>query len=345
VTQPPVGGSAEPPGAPETVTVTVANRAPTGDRAWLLAFLPGFPLLLLVLRVWFLAQQDLPTMLLVLQSASPLGLIASLLISLLWAIPAMILLLRVFYLLLLVSAATGETWLTRLGRRMPLWVSVPAVLLAGLTWQLRFLPTLLMFALVIAGLEVRLRFSERFWSAAIGIALPIAVGLSALAWLLPAIHQALTPAHEPVTVLLLVGPLLAAPLVGGPIPPGVARWLLPSVATVLALTTPILLGDHYLKAAVLPRVAVQYTDPAGTTAIQRGSLVSVDDTFTAILDAGGRMHFVPDTKITAQVLCSTGPPPPTSSVYVHGWPVEQSALAWAAPRSPQTSPDARCRGD
>ena len=132
--------------APRAV-LTVERRPPSGERAWLLTLLPAFPLLLLVLRVWYLARQDLQTMLLVLQSANPLGLIASLLISLLWALPATVLLLRVLYLMLLVSEAPSRSWLARAGTRMPLWVSVPAALMALLTWQLRFLPTLLALAL------------------------------------------------------------------------------------------------------------------------------------------------------------------------------------------------------
>jgi hypothetical protein len=107
-------GSPDDPPAPRTV-LTVERRPPSGERAWLLTLLPAFPLLLLVLRVWYLSRQDLQTMLLVLQSANPLGLIASLLISLLWALPAIFLLLRVLFLMLLVSETPSRSWLARAG--------------------------------------------------------------------------------------------------------------------------------------------------------------------------------------------------------------------------------------
>jgi len=330
--------------APRTV-LTVERRPPSGERAWLLTLLPAFPLLLLVLRVWYLARQDLQTMLLVLQSANPLGLIASLLISLLWALPAIVLLLRALFLLLLVSQTPSRSWLARVGLRMPNWVSVPAALLALLAWQLRFLPTLLALVLVIAGLEVRQRLGpNRFATSVVGLAVPIAFGVISLIWLAPAIVDAFGTADDPVTGVLLVLPPIAAPLLSGPIPPSVARWLLPGTASTLALSIPILLGSSYLQTPVLPRVAVESTTATAVT-VQRGSLVSVDDRFTTLLDAEGRVHFLRGNEITAQVLCFTGPEPPGSSVSVHGWQVEQSVLSWAAPRPLEASADARCRGD
>jgi len=375
-----VDGSVTRDEGPASRTVlTLERRPPSGEKAWLFTLLPAFPLLLLVLRVWYLARQDLQTMLLVLQSANPLGLIASLLISLLWALPAVVLLLRVLYLLLLVSEVPSRSWLARAGVRMPIWLSVPATLLALLTWELRFLPTLLALALVIGGLEARHRFGpDRFVSSALGTAVPIALGVLTLVWLAPAILTAFGPAGEPVTAALLLVPPLAAPLLCGPIPARVARWLLPGIAGLLALSGPILLSSSYLSTPVLPRVAVQST-PAPTTSaattpaatapgapapeapaaaagpapaaakptVIRGSLVSVDDRFTTLLDRKGQVHFLPGGDITAQVLCITGPEEPSSTVTIHGWQVEQSVLSWAAPRPLESAPEALmlCRGD
>jgi hypothetical protein len=327
--------------------LTVERRPPSGERAWLFTLLPTFPLLLLVLRVWYLARQDLQTMLLVLQSANPLGLIASLLISLLWAIPAIVLLLRVFFLLLLVSETPSRSWLARAGVRMPIWLSVPTALMALLTWQLQFLPTLLALALVIAGLEARHRFGpDRFVTSAMTTAVPIAFGVLALIWLIPAIGYALGPAGEPVTAVLLLLPPIAAPLLCGPIPAGVARWLLPGTASLLALSTPIVLASSYLSTPVLPRVAVQ-SESGKQVSVVRGSLVSVDDRFTVLLDRAGQVHFLPGAVITEQVLCVTGPAAPRSAVSVHGWQVEQSVLSWAAPRPQESAQEALdlCRGD
>ena len=51
-------------------------------------------LLLLVLRLWYLSRQDLPTMLLLVQYINPLGMLGALFITLSWTIPAIILVVR-----------------------------------------------------------------------------------------------------------------------------------------------------------------------------------------------------------------------------------------------------------
>jgi hypothetical protein len=121
---------------------------PTRDQQWLLTLLPGFPLALLVLRLWYLSRQDLPVMLLLVQYVSPIGLISAMITMLIWLLPLTILLCRSLGLLLWVSAPSEQaaltSRLTSLSRRMPGWVVAFAVLLALLTWQLRFLPTLFM---------------------------------------------------------------------------------------------------------------------------------------------------------------------------------------------------------
>jgi hypothetical protein len=327
------------------------RRSAPGEWGWILAFVPAFPLVLLVLRVWYLARQDLQTMLLVLQTASPLGLMSALLINLIWAAPAVILALRALHLLLRVSADGGgrSSWLWRVGLRIPTWVTAAAIVLALLSWQLRFLPTWLMLSLVVLGLEVRVR--EHHSPVALTVActaLPIVASLAALAWFAPAIAQAFSSAGELTTAVLLLAPLLAAPALTGPLPPSVARWMLPAFATALVLIAPLLFTNSYLKAPVLPRVAVVIaeTDEANPrTTVIRGDLVNVDDRFSTLLLTDGRIEFLPgNARVRAQVLCPEGPEPPTSSVSVHGWHTEQNVLSWAAPKPPQVAPDPRCRG-
>ena len=82
----------------------VAPRRRRAQLNWLLTVLPAFPLVLLVLRLWYLSRQDLPTMLLLVQYISPLGMISALFITLIWTVPAVILVLRVLGGILLVSA-------------------------------------------------------------------------------------------------------------------------------------------------------------------------------------------------------------------------------------------------
>jgi hypothetical protein len=326
------------------------HRSAPGDWGWILAFVPAFPLVLLVLRVWYLGRQDLQTMLLVLQTASPLGLMSALLINLIGAAPAVILALRVLHLLLRISTdCTGHpSWLWRVGLRIPTWVTAVAILLALLSWELRFLPTWLMLSLVILGLEVRVR--EHHSPAALTVActvLPIGASLAALAWFAPAIAQAFSSAGERTTAILLLTPLLAGPALTGPLPSSVARWMLPTFATALVLIAPLLFTSSYLKAPVLPRVAVviaETDEPNSPTSVIRGDLVNVDDRYSTLLLADGRIEFLPgNAHVRAQVLCPEGPEPPTSSVSAHGWHIEQNVLSWAAPQPPQVAPDPRCR--
>lgn len=325
--------------------VTVERRPPSGDREWALTLVPAFPLLLLVLRVWYLARQDLQTALLVLQSANTLGLVASLLISFVWAGPALLLVLRALYLLLLVSEVPSRSWLARAGARTPVWVTVPAAGVAALSWQLRFLPALLMLVLTIAGLELRYRPRT---AAPVG---PAWTAFSALAvlpvagWLAPAAYHAIADHGDVVTAVLLVGPLAVAPVLPGPVPARVARWLLPGLATAVMIAVPVLLGGRYLEAPVLPRIAVRHQPPAAAEQVQRGTLVAVDDRFLTVLDAAGRVHFIRTDQVLGQVLCSTGPEPPTTPSAAHGWQVEQSVLSWAAPNPAERVSHVDCRGD
>ena len=93
-----------------------------------------------------------------------------------------------------------------------------------------------------------------------------------------------------------------------------------------------LLGGSYLNAPVLPRVVVQYGPKGQKAEVQHGGLISVDDALVTVLDDSGHAHFLPVAQVRSQILCSTGPQPPASTLTVHGWSVELSALSWLAPK-------------
>ena len=311
--------------------LTVERRPPTGDRGWVFALLPGFPLLLLVLRVWFLAGQDPQIMLVVLQNANPLGLFASLFFTVMWVVPAAVLTLRVLFLMLLGSGVPGRSLLARAGARTPAWVAPPAVLLAALTWQLRFLPTLVMLTLLITALEVRLRApAGAFRVPLTAIAVPVAVGVLELSWLAGAIRDAVA-AGEPTTTALLLAPPVLTPLLAGPLPARAARRLLPAVGAVLLMLMPLVLGRQYLGTPVLPRVALTVAQ-GGALTVHRGSLIAVDNAFASLLEDNDQVAFYPVTTLRAELICSSGAAEPTSTVWVHGWQVELNLLSWAGPQ-------------
>jgi len=133
------------------------------NQQWLLALVPAFPLVLLVLRLWYLSRQDMPTMLLLVQYVSPLGMLSALVVALVWVLPVVVLVVRALGALFLVSASRQEadrSWLARASVRIPDWVVLVVVVLAALTWQLRFLPALLMATMAIVGLSVRHRYGR-----------------------------------------------------------------------------------------------------------------------------------------------------------------------------------------
>jgi hypothetical protein len=324
------------------------RRTPAGrDLQWLLTLAPAFPLLLLVLRLWYLSRQNLETMLLLVQFVSPLGLLSALLITLVWVPPLAILPIRALGALLWLSAPSRpealRSWLVRLSVRMPDWVVVLTVLLAALTWQLRFLPTLLMLALSILGLAVRDRHPEhRRLVRGVCVVLPLVAAAAAYTWLLPAGAAAARSGETVTAALLLVPPALTV-LLTGPVPAGAARLVTHWVAVVAALLAPFAIGAIFLRAPILPTVALEVGDPAAP-AVVRAHVIAVDDRMTTLLDTRGRVLFVPNADVLSQALCPGATDAPASEVLVRGWHVELSALQWLAPAPPPVPADPRCQG-
>ncbi|MDP9796469.1 hypothetical protein J2S43_004981 [Catenuloplanes nepalensis] len=343
-------------------------RLPAGTRAqqqWLLSLLPAFPLVLLVLRLWYLSRQDLTTMLLLVQYVSPLGLVTSLTITLVWVLPAVVLLIRVFGTLLLISAPSRDdacrSLLAVVTLRMPDWTVVIAVLLAAITWQMRFLPTLLMLTLMIIGLTTWLRRGDdRAVLVIMATAVPVAVGLLAYVWLGPAIMAAFR-AGETINALLLAVPPAVAPILTGPIPAGVARLGTHWAAVAASIVAPFAVGVLFMRAPILPDTAIEAKagvvvtpeiserDEARDEArdeidVWRGRLITVDDSMVTLMDADGRVRFIPSSEVLSRTLCPEAEQVPSSAVYVQGWYAEDTALEWMAPKQRRTEPDPRCQG-
>lgn len=327
-----------------------AGGAALRDQPWFLTLVPAFPLILLVLRLWYLSQQDVPTMLLLVQYVSPLGLLSALVTTLVWVLPVIVLVGRTLGTLLLVSAHSRDeaerSWLVRSSLRTPAWVIAVVVVLAALTWQLRFLPALLMATLAIVGLSVRDRYGSYRWQvAAACVALPLLVAAGAYVWVGPAIVAAFDEG-EIVTALLLLVPIGLAPLLTGPVPARVARLVTHWPALIAGLLAPFLIGTIFVRAPILPAIAMEVgaEQASAPSRIVRGRVITVDDRMTTVLDPSGAVQFVLNEQIMSKTLCPESWDVPTSAVEVHGWPVEQTALEWIAPaRSPQAV-DSRCQG-
>ncbi|GAA0809812.1 hypothetical protein [Spirilliplanes yamanashiensis] len=323
-------------------------RRSRAQQNWLLSVLPAFPLILLALRLWYLSRQDLPTMLLLVQYVSPFGLISALVITLIWTVPAVVLPLRALGGLLLVSARdpldAGRSLLAVTALRMPDWVVVLAALLAALTWQLRFLPALVMLLVAIIGLTAWQRHrDERLVLVVLTVAVPAAAALLVYAWVGPGVVAALREREWSTAVLLAVPPALAL-LLTGPVPARSARLATHWPAVGAALLAPFAIGAVFLRAPILPSAAVELDRPGGPPAVLNGHIVTVDDTTTTLLDRAGRVRFLPNGEVRSKTLCPERAQAPAAAVRVRGWHVEQSALEWIAPARRPEPADPRCLG-
>jgi hypothetical protein len=333
---------------------TYPTREPA-TRQWLWAVLPAVPLVLLALRLWLLSRGELQTLLLLIQYVSPLGLVTMLIVALIWILPAVLLTVRAFSALLVVSDPTSQSRLARMGDRLPRWVLGLAVLLAALTWQIRFLPTLQMAVLMIVGLDARRRYPRHSTTRQfIGVAVPIATAVLSYAWWWPGIQQAFGAGETVNGMLLLVPPGIAV-LLTGPAPHWAARAVIRGTAIGAALLGPLLFIVMFSRAPILPNVAMEVTDPATCRLVEQepddeptcvllGEIITVDDRMTALLRPDGAVLFVPNEARKSQVLCATGAGTPASRVAVHGWHLENRLLVLIIPPARPPPPDPPCQG-
>ncbi|GIH68953.1 hypothetical protein [Sphaerimonospora thailandensis] len=318
------------------------GRAKSSNQEWLLAVLPAFPLVLLVLRLWYAGRQDTQTLLLLVQHVSPLGLLSSVLIPGLWIIPAVVLLIRVLSALYVVSARRSSL-LVRAADRIPDWVLVVAVAVALLAWQLRFLPTLLMLTLAVLGLTVRERGHRRSAVRFVGAVLPLLAAVVCYVLLAPAIADAMHEGDR-VTLLLLAMPPGLSALLTGPVPRAFAWVISHGVALLVALVLPVVVGVVFLRVPVMPLVAVETTGEDGLPPVIVGYTITVDDRMTTFLSTDGIVRFVDNDHLGVQTLCPDPAEIPNSRVDLRGWYVEESMISWLAPERATTPDDPRCQG-
>ncbi|BAL91605.1 hypothetical protein AMIS_63850 [Actinoplanes missouriensis 431] len=313
---------------------------------WLLAVLPGFPLLLLVLRLWYLSRQDMATMLLLVQYINPLGMLGALFITLSWTIPAAILVIRVLGGILLVSVPgqAGTSYLAVAALRMPGWVVGIAAMIAAFTWQMQLLPLLAMLVVAILGLTaVQSVQGERPLMVWITLGVPVLTGVLVWVFVWPGVAEAVA-AGEWATAALLALPPLFGPVLTGPVPAKWARMATYWPAIGAAFALPFVVGVVFLRAPVLPDSAVEVAPEGKPVTVVRGQLIAVDDTSTTMLQADGAVTFIPNGQVLSKTLCPDTAPPSYSGVTVRGWPVEASGLRWIAPTRTVTEVDPRCLG-
>jgi hypothetical protein len=308
------------------------------NQEWFLALLPVFPLALLVMRLWYASKQDTQTLLLLVQTISPLGLLSAVLLATVWVLPVIILGGRLLGTLYWISTGRSS-WLVRAAERLPDWVVVLAVVVGVFAWQLRFLPTLAMLALAVAGLTVRDRFpGHEELRTTFCYALPLIAAVLSYMLLWPAIATAFAMRDVASAILLVLPPGLAV-LLTGPVPPAPARALTHGIATAMAALMPFLAGVVVMRAPILPLIALQVTendlqvtaDEKKPSRVVVGYLVASDDQMSTVLDREGNVSFFQNNQLQSKVLCPDPGEVFRTSVNLHGWYVEQSVISWLAP--------------
>ncbi|MGJ6960734.1 hypothetical protein ACSDR0_02410 [Streptosporangium sp. G11] len=317
------------------------------NQEWFLTLLPVFPIVLLVMRLWYASKQDTQTLLLLVQTISPLGLLSAVLLTTVWVLPVVVVGGRLLGTLYWISTGRSS-WLVHSAQRLPGWVVVLAVAMGVCTWQLRFLPTLAMLSLALLGLTVRERFpAHEELRTTFCYALPVIAAVLSYVVLWPAIVSAFA-ARDVATAILLTLPPVFAALLTGPVPEAPARVLTHGIAIGMAVFTPFLVGVVVMRAPILPLVAMQITleEPVEERSAQVvvGYMVASDDQMTTVLKRDGAVEFIRNDRLQSKVLCPDPGEVPRTWANLHGWYVEHSVISWLAPVSPRTPADPRCEG-
>jgi hypothetical protein len=272
----------------------------------------GVPVLLSVLRLWVEAGGELQTTLLLVAHVDPINLIAALIATGSWLASAMFVAALAAGGVLNASGPAGErSWLARWAGQAPPWVKFASFTIAAVTWQLIYLPLLLVaacatFQLTVwsgraATLPVRRRLATYLLVLMLQAAYFVLIGQTlAAAWRLTDIGM------RAMAVGLLAAPPILALFVAGPLSPGAVRTF--AVAAQLV-------GFALLVWAVIPLVAAPVL-PLTVTAVGaedaelptdyiRGHVVTSDDVYTVVMQEDGRVRYLPNKTIKGQELCPT----------------------------------------
>jgi hypothetical protein len=289
---------------------------------WSLAV--GIPALISVLRLWVEAGGDLQTTLLLVANVGPVNLLAALVVTAAWLVASALVVILALGRLCGAAPVPGPgrppwyLWIGRWSAGTRGWVKLAAFGFAALTWQVLYLPLLVLAGCAAFDLRPSWRSGTRIaWLAAIiGYALlfgPVAVGAILNGYLLPAVLVLATP------VLIALGATRPMPAQLAPAAARIAQ--VSAVVLFLAALAPVVV------APVLP-LSVLTVGPQAAQGTQflRGSVVEANDATTAILLEDGGVEFVRTASVQARVLCPDRGQTPRYRLWLYGVHVEDSLL-------------------
>ncbi|GAA2213791.1 hypothetical protein GCM10009850_092540 [Nonomuraea monospora] len=317
------------------------------DRQWHIALLPAIPSLLLMLRIWYFSHESVDNAQLIVQHINPIGLITALLLTVLWLLPAATLGFRLAGSLLRLSVDEPLRFrVARLSTHIPGWVLGASMIVAALTWEIQFLPILLSIVLILATVELQLRFPTQEGLVATCTSLAGAgaiVVFYVFTW--PLAQEAMARQDVMVILLGLLPPL--ALLVNGPLPSRVAPWTTTAVASLLALSLAAIVVLEFVRIPILPVMAVEVGDGDGAATgrqVLSGYVITMDEQMTTFLDLRGALHFVTNDSIVSKTLCRDYSRAPYTDLAIRGHRLEQSVLETSGPDGLSRAVDQRCYG-
>jgi len=316
------------------------------NQEWLLALLPAFPIVLLVMRLWYAVRQDTQTLLLLVQYVSPLGMLSVVLLTTVWTVPVVVLVGRALGSLYRLSTGRSS-WLVRGAYRIPDWVVAIAVVAAMVRWPLCFLRALFTLTLIVWGLTAYGRYGRndrRTLTACVIVPITVMPLCYLLLW--PAITLAWAEGDAATLVMLTVPPAIT-PLLTGPVPEMWARFITHGVVLVLAVLLPVAVGAVVLRAPILPLTAMEVAAEPDGEAVDKvvvGYVIADDDRMSTVLERGGSVSFIRNDMLVSRVLCPEPGDVPRSRAHLYGWHVGQSMLSWLVPGRPPAPRDPRCEG-
>lgn len=264
----------------------------------------GVPVLLSVLRLWIEAGGELQTTLLLVEHIDAINLVAGLIATASWLVAAVVVAVLAIGGVLNASETGQRYWIARWSARAPTWVGAGGFLMAAVTWQLLYLPLLLLAAC--AAYQFSPWRSGSLWRGALmtlsslGAYFALTGPTLAAAWQLHALQPRI------MAVLLLAAPPLLAVVITGPMRP----WSVRPFALLSQAAAAVLFATAALPLVTTPVLPLSVTVIRGEsrdepTTYVRGHTITTDDAYTVVLREEGGVTYVPNDRIEARHLCRT----------------------------------------
>lgn len=307
------------------------------DRQGFWAIAVGFPLFVSGLRLWVEAGGSTATTLVIIQSVEPVNLFVTFLATSAWLLSAIGVAVFTVGTLYLASERPEDeapplfaTWTAN----CPGLVKIAAFVLAAATWQLLYLPLLVLSAYAV--LRPALKPRGRWVMASVtGVTYIVGFGWAA--------RDALaTGSLVPAALLILPGVLLLAGA-AQPLPASAASGV-SRTAQFLAMALLVWATVPVVTAPVLPTEVISVEQTGEASKPIRGHVLEVNDKTTAILREQGGVEYIDNSIIQSRGLCPDPGETPRYRLWIWGYHIEDSLLRGAGRRlRPETLPDPRCR--